>query len=184
MTEDKKKKEVGIDLGLGGLFKGLSELMDSLGALAQTGEELQHSAGQSGEVRRSGTFQVKGLGDKARGVYGFSVRTGIGGAPQVERFGNIRATDDGPEVSDVREPLEDLFDEGQELLVVFELPGVSESEIAVELHGDILSLTTNGQRKYAKELLLPSAVQADSLRTTYRNGILELRLTKLQPSAG
>ena len=184
MAEDKKKKsEVTIDLGLGGLFKGLSELMDSLGTLAQTGEELRSAEAQEGgEIKRSGTFGVKGLGDKARGVYGFSIRTGVGGATQVERFGNIRTTEEGPEVSDVREPLEDLFDEGQEILIVFELPGVAEEEIQTEVQGDILSLQTTGQRKYAKELLLPCLVQADSLRKTYRNGMLEVRLTKATSS--
>ena len=137
--------------------------------MIETGEE---------EVTRTGEFKIKGLGDKARGVYGFSVRTGIGGIPRVERFGNIRTTEEGPVVAEVREPLVDVFDEGQEIVVVAELPGVAEEEIHIEAQDDILSLETTGERKYAKEILLPEAVDATTLRKTYRNGILELGLKK------
>lgn len=171
MSEKKRetKREVTFDLGFGGLFKGLGNFLDLLSEMVETGEE---------EVSRTGEFKVKGLGDKARGVYGFTVRTGIGGIPQVEHFGNIRTTDEGPMVAEVREPLVDLFDEGQEIVVVGELPGVDEEEIHIEVQDDILSLETTGERKYAKEILLPEAVDAATLRKTYRNGILELRLKK------
>jgi len=171
MSEKKRetKREVTFDLGFGGLFKGLGNFLDLLSEMVETGEE---------EVSRTGEFKVKGLGDKTRGVYGFTVRTGIGGIPQVEHFGNIRTTDEGPMVAEVREPLVDLFDEGQEIVVVGELPGVDEEEIYIEVQDDILSLETTGERKYAKEILLPEAVDAATLRKTYRNGILELRLRK------
>jgi len=171
MSEKKRetKREVTFDLGFGGLFKGLGNFLDLLSEMVETGEE---------EVSRTGEFKVKGLGDKARGVYGFTVRTGIGGIPRVEHFGNIRTTDEGPMVAEVREPLVDLFDEGQEIVVVGELPGVDEEEIHIEVQDDILSLETTGERKYAKEVLLPEAVDAATLRKTYRNGILELRLKK------
>jgi len=106
------------------------------------------------------------------------VRTGVGGVPHVEHFGNIRSTESGPEVAEVREPLVDVFDEKDEIVIAAELPGVSEEEIQVEVQEDVLSLQTNGARKYAKEVLLPAAVEADSLKKTYTNGILELRLKK------
>ena len=176
MTEKKKretKKEeevkVSFDLGFGGLFKGLGDFIDLLGEMIETGEE---------EVARTGEFKVKGLGDKARGVYGFSVRTGIGGIPRVERFGNIRTTEEGPVVAEVREPLVDLFDEEQEIVIVAELPGVAEEEVHIEVQDDILSLETTGERKYAKEILLPEPVDATTLQKAYKNGILELRLKK------
>lgn len=176
MTEKKKREtkeevKVSFDLGFGGLFKGLGDFIDLLGDMIETGEE---------EVTRSGEFRVKGLGDKAKGVYGFSVRTGIGGIPQVERFGNIRSTEKGPVVAEVREPLVDVFDEEQEIVIVAELPGVGEEEVHIEIQDDILSLETTGQRKYAKEILLPEPVDVETLQKAYKNGILELRLAKSQ----
>ncbi|MDO9065991.1 MAG: archaeal heat shock protein Hsp20 [Chloroflexota bacterium] len=172
MPERKKretKEEISFDLGFGGLFKGLGNVVDLLSGMVETGQE---------EVTRTGEFKVKGLGEKGRGVYGFTVRTGIGGTPQVEHFGNIRATEAGPVVAEVREPLVDVFDESQEIVVAAELPGVGEEEIRVAVQDDILSLETTGERKYAKEILLSGPVDAATLKKTYKNGILELRLQK------
>jgi HSP20 family protein len=82
-------------------------------------------------------------------------------------------------VGEAREPLVDVFDEGQEILVVAEMPGISAEEILVEVDDDILALASTGERRYAAEVLLPAAVAAPSLQRTYRNGILELRMQKL-----
>jgi len=175
MTESKKKPqkdtkgEANLDLGFGGLFKGLGDLVDLVSKMSETGEE----------IKRSGEFKVEGLGDKGRGVYGFSVRTGIGGAAKVERFGNIRATEEGPIIAEVREPLVDVFDEAEELLIVAELPGVNEAEIKIDIQEDVLSLEAAGERKYAKEILLPAKTDSASLQKSFKNGILELRLRKI-----
>jgi HSP20 family protein len=158
-----------IDIGFGSLFKGLGDFVGVLGKLAEAGEQ---------RIERTGEFKVKGLGDKGRGVYGMSVRVGLGGEPHIERFGNIRATREGPEVVDVREPLIDVFDEGSEIVIAAELPGAKEDEIEIEVRGDVLALSSSGERRYAKEVLLPSSVDAASLRRSLKNGLLELRLKK------
>lgn len=180
MADEKKKKqspreegeEIGFDLGFGGLFKGLGDFVDLISKMAEAGEST---------VSRTGEIQFKGA-DKLRGVYGFTVRTGIGGMPRVEHFGNIRRTETGPEVVETREPLADVFDEDDQILVVIELPGVAEDEIKLEITGDdVLSLSTTGERKYAKEVLLPARVDPASLKTAYKNGVLEVRLTRHVP---
>ncbi len=185
MADKSKRKSTeggSVDLGFGGLFKGLGDLIDVLGELAEKGEEISRSGeihiggldGKTSAPPAGGAGEKKGL----RGVYGFSVRTGTGGVPHVERFGNIRATDEGAVVQEVREPLVDVFDEGTEMVITVELPGVAEEDIRVEVQEDIVTLEAGGQRKYAKEILLPAAGAADSLTKTYKNGILEVRLRK------
>lgn len=175
MTEEKRRRErrpeISMDFGLGGIFKGLGEFIELVSEMAEKGES---------EVTRTGEFKVKGLGERGRGVYGFTVRAGLGGVPTVERFGNIRSTQEGPVVAEVREPLVDVFDEGESILVIVELPGVVEGEISVEVKDDIVSLETAGDRKYAKEVLLPSPVDAAAMKKAYKNGILELRLNKVK----
>ena len=163
------KGEATLDFGLGGLFKGLGGFLDLVSEMSEAGESGSTSTGE---------FKVKGMGDNAQGIYGVTVRTGIGGIPRVEPFGNVRSTEEGPVVAEVREPLVDLFDEEQEIVIVVELPGVAEGEVQVGIQEDILSLETTGERKYAKEILLPAPVDAASLETTFRNGILELRVKK------
>ncbi len=160
-----------VDIGFGSLFKGLGDFVGILGNLVEAGEQ---------QINRTGEFKVKGLGDKAQGVYGVSVRVGIGGEPHVERFGNIRATTEGAEVVDVREPLIDVFDEGDEIVIAAELPGVKEDAIQIEVRGDVLALSSSGERRYSKEVLLPSSVDAASMKRSFKNGLLELRLKKVQ----
>ncbi|MBI3958655.1 MAG: Hsp20/alpha crystallin family protein [Chloroflexi bacterium] len=170
MTEKRsdRQPEVRIDLGLGGLFKGIGNLVDLISELSEAGENI---ASRSGEIKF-------GEGSELRGVYGFTVRTGIGGIPRVESFGNIRETDEGPVVAETREPLVDIFDEGESILVVSELPGVAAEEINISAQGDVLALTTSGKHKYAREVLLPVPVISEEMITTYNNGVLEVRLRK------
>jgi HSP20 family protein len=166
---DAAKADPVVDIGLGSLFKGFGDFVGMLGNLVEAGDQ---------QVNQTGEFKVKGLGDKGKGVYGVSVRVGIGGEPHVERFGNIRSTPEGTEVADVREPLIDVFDEGAEIVIAAELPGVKESAIEVEVRGDILAISSSGERRYAKEVVLPSLVDAASLKRSFKNGLLELRLKK------
>jgi len=73
----------------------------------------------------------------------------------------------------------DIFDEKDHITVIAELPGVSESDIKIEVAGDILNLTaSNKDRKYAREVLLPAKVKRESMKTSYNNGILEITLEK------
>ena len=160
--------DVNIDLGLGGIFKGIGNLLDLVSELSATGETI---ANRSGELKF-------GEGSDLRGVYGFTVRSGLGGTPHVESFGNIRETDEGPVVDESREPLVDIFDEPTTILVVAELPGVAESEITVSVQDDVMALATTGKRKYAREVLLPVPVLSDGIVNSYNNGVLEIRLRK------
>lgn len=155
------------DVSLGGVFRSLGGFLDLLSNLAE----------QGGELKRSGE-----LGDEKQGVkavYGFSVRVGGGGKPLIEKFGNIKDDGHGPVVEEAREPMIDLFDEGDHLRLIAELPGVDANDISFEVKEDVLSLSaTHGDRKYHKEVLLSSAVRAQAATSSYRNGVFEIRLPK------
>ena len=167
--KEEEKDQIEIDFGIGkisfgGLFKGLGNLIDLASKLSEEGVE------KRGDIR--------GLPKGARGVYGFSVRT-LAGKPVIESFGNIRETAKGPVVEEVREPIVDIFDEEDHIVVIAELPGVSEDKIKIEAAGDILNVTASDtDRKYAKEILLPGKVKPQSLKSTYQNGILEITVEK------
>lgn len=163
--------------GGGGTLGGLENLFSWLGGVVeQLGDVVEKT--KEGGFSKHGEFKPQGMGDKARGVYGVSVKMGVGGQPSFEPFGNIHPTSKGPEVSDVREPLVDVFDEENEILVVAEMPGASEKEIAVEIDGRTLSLSAEGDHRYAKEVELPAKVDPKPVRKVYRNGLLEMRFTK------
>ena len=159
--------QIDVGLGLGGIFKGLGSFIELLGKMAEEGES---------EWSRTGT--TKGPG-RSSVMYGFTVKVGAGGVPRVERFGNVRATEHGAVVEEVREPPVDVFDEGAVVVVIAELPGVDGDAITLEVKDDILLVSASDSgREYRKEVLLPCAVLAETMESSYRNGILEIRLAK------
>jgi HSP20 family protein len=155
-------------VGLGSLFKGVGGFFELLSKMVEEGKE-----------EASQTRQVEALGGKLKGVYGFTVKVGLGGKPIVEKFGNIQETETGPRVSESREPMIDILDEGGHLLVIAELPGVESKDIHISLEGDVLEINaSSGNRSYRKEALLPFTPDPQSLEHTYRNGVLEIKLKK------
>ena len=59
------------------------------------------------------------------------------------------------------------------------MPGVKEADIKLDLKEDILDISAQtGDRKYHKEILLPSKVQTNTLVSSYANGILEIKVKK------
>lgn len=159
---------VDVGLGLGGLFKGVGSLLEVVTKMADEGKE---------EAGNTGT--VEAMGGKVKGVYGFTVRLGLGGKPVVEQFGNIRETPSGAVVTEAREPLVDVLDEGDSILVICEVPGVEEGDVRVKVEGDTLYIdASRGARRYHKEVLLPTSASPEPAATAYRNGILEVRLAK------
>jgi HSP20 family protein len=171
-AKNKPEENVEIDFGMGkigfgGLFKGLGNLIELAAKMNEEG------INQSGEI--------KGLPKDMKGVYGFKISTMGGGKPIIETFGNVKETASGPVVEEVREPMVDVFDEKDHILVIVELPGVSKDKIKIEVTGDILNLSTSEKtRQYAKEILLPHKVNSDTMKTSYKNGILEITLEKLK----
>ncbi|MDA8188728.1 MAG: helix-turn-helix domain-containing protein [Dehalococcoidales bacterium] len=157
-----------IEPGMFSLFKGLGGFLNVIAKMAENGTE---------GFSRFGEAEIPGT--KVRGVYGVSVKVGLGGQPVIEQFGNIRTTDRGVEVAEVREPLVDIFEEGERLVIVAELPGVEPGDIHIELKGDVLTLMAEGKyRKYSKEVLLPSSVDATTMKSSYLNGILTIELAR------
>lgn len=77
------------------------------------------------------------------------------------------------------EPVTDMFDEGNELVFLFELPGVEREDIRCILDGDILLLEAkSGARLYRKETFIEEKLAGNAPQLNLRNGVLEVRLAK------
>ena len=169
--EEEKEKKVEIDFnifGLGGLFKGIENLVDLAGKLEE-----------NGGIKKEGEINFDHIKKGMKGVYGFTINTAGGGSPKVETFGNIKKTPEGPKVDEEREPITDVFNEKTELVILAEMPGIEEGDIKIDLKEDILEISATGKnRTYRKELLLPVKVTKQNLRHKITNGILKIRIKK------
>jgi HSP20 family protein len=166
-----KKVELDFRIGklsFGDLIQGVGSFIDLVSRMEEEGK---------GEERREGEFTSPS--GRVKAVYGFSIKEGLGGRPIVEPFGNVKKTAQGPVVEEEREPLVDIFDEKDHVSLIIELPGVQLKDIHTEVKGDILTLSAaNSSRKYYKEVVLPKNADADTVKNTYKNGILEIRMNK------
>ena len=114
-------------------------------------------------------------------VYGYSMKIGPDGKPEIREFGNIKKSLKGPTVKEEREPLVDIVETNNDIRVVVEMPGVEKSDI--KLHGTEDSLTISvdtPQSKYYKDVTLPIKVRVRDAKSTYKNGVLEVILPKVE----
>jgi HSP20 family protein len=112
-------------------------------------------------------------------VYGYSVKIGPDGKPEVREFGNVKPSRFGPRVKEEREPLVDVIETDGEVHIVAELPGVEKNDIKLLGTGDTLTISVDTpQHKYYKEVTLPAKVNVKEAKTQYKNGVLEITLPK------
>ena len=161
-------------MGMSNFMAGLGNLLEKLGELAEKAEKSEGSESSTQGVHE---------GKKVNVVYGFTLKTGLEGDQKVkvEPFGNVRKDHRTGEavVNEVREPMVDVFEESDHVLVVAEMPGVGDADIKLELKDDILILHgEKGDKKYHKEVLLPASFSPDKMSHTCRNGVLEIRFVK------
>jgi HSP20 family protein len=140
----------------------------------------EYETPQGGKVREVGPL-----------VYGYSMTIGPDGKPKVREFGNIRSpfrlgatgitSGAEPIITDEREPLADVITSDNEVKVVVEIPGVNKENIKINAYDNSLEIMTNDpQKKYHRVIDLPQEADIETVKSTYKNGILEIVFNKKQ----
>jgi len=142
---------------VGGIFEGLQKLVEGL-------QDAAKQAGNAGDAEK-------------KLVFGYSLKVGPMGTT-AERFGHAPESDAAPETAAAREPIVDVFEEDDAILVVAEVPGAEEGAVTARLDGDALLIESPAPHAYRKRIPLPCAVDAAKLGLACRNGILEVRLPR------
>lgn len=92
-------------------------------------------------------------------------------------------------------PAVDVWETEHDLVYAFDLPGVSEDQISIELHEDTLTVTAQRDRTeertedgfsrferrfglFQRALGVPAGVNEESIKADYRDGVLEIRVAK------
>ena len=99
-----------------------------------------------------------------------------------------------PELTNVSASI-DMFEDGNDLVIKAELPGIKKDEINVDFADDII--TISGEKKteekterkdyfrversfgsFVRKLRLPVEVQVDKTKASFKDGVLEIRMPK------
>jgi HSP20 family protein len=156
------------------ILSGLTDIAEKLSDISEKGETLS----KKGEF----TFPSKEGGVK--GVYGFTLKTGLGGTDdqiRVEPFGNIRKDKKTGQavVQEIHEPPLDVFEDESGTTLIAEMPGVGPEDIRIEVRDDVLTvLAKKGEKKYRKEILLHHSLSEEKIKVTCNNGIVTIRCEK------
>ena len=122
-------------------------------------------------------------------VYGYSMKIGSDGKPQIREFGNVKpsARFGRPriDIKEKREPLVDVITTNGEVKVVAELPGVEKKDIKLDGTESSLKISVDTpERKYYKKVELPAKVDIKKTKASYKNGVLEVTLQKKKEPEG
>jgi HSP20 family protein len=126
-------------------------------------------------------------------VYGYSMTIGPDGKPHVREFGNVKSSSGNKDIRkgtiksqilSEREPLSDIYSTDKEIKIVFEMPGIKKENIKINAIDNLVEVTTaeNSQRKYSKTIELPVEADIETAKSTYNNGILEVKFDKKKQS--
>ncbi|HOV21365.1 MAG TPA: Hsp20/alpha crystallin family protein [bacterium] len=94
-----------------------------------------------------------------------------------------------------RVPAIDVYEEGDNIIVKAEIPGVKKEDISVSLNGDILTISGKSQEEkevkkenfyrkeirsgtFSRSLTLPAQIDKDKVKASYKDGVLQLTLPK------
>ena len=116
-------------------------------------------------------------------IHGFNIRIGPDGKPSIEEFGNRpRKIDEGKTIlPEEREPLTDVMEGDEDVFITVEIPGVEKEDIDLNITESTLDINVNSpNRKYHKSINLPCSINPTKSRATYKNGILDITLERIQ----
>jgi len=78
-----------------------------------------------------------------------------------------------------KEPIVDVFEDGDHINIMAELPGIEEKDVNLKIENNVLTISADTPaKKYSKEVKLPTSIERHSMESKLRNGILEVKLRK------
>jgi len=202
-TQIQGKEETGETAGLGKMFEDVSELLDAgfsiFGASSDVQGRKSRGKGLLGLINdlaalaeKSETYEKRvDLGK--RGVIDVRVSSRpIRGSYARKPIDRLRISKPKKEILPARtpvpptagpvkerEPIVDVFEEKDHVRVVAELPDVKEGGMGLHVENNTLMISADTSAgKYYKEVELPAPVEEDTIESVYRNGILEVKLSK------
>ena len=116
-------------------------------------------------------------------TYGFNINLGPDGKPIIDSFGTMKPKESPGKQppKSKRVPLVEVNEGVDQIIVIAEMPGVDRDDIELKStsHSITISTKDTANRHYYKEVELPSTINTDYAKARYQNGILEIKLKKV-----
>ena len=125
--------------------------------------------------------------------YGYRMVKVPGREPVIEQWGDVpegfgpmlgtggpgEAPEGAGEQAGEKDPMLDINETDSEVMVTMELPGFRKEGIELYLNGNSLVVKASSEERKAEKVIpLPAAVDGESIRATYRNGVLDVSMKK------
>ena len=113
--------------------------------------------------------------NRVRSVSVEAMRSARSMYPQYSRYSQNRAKGEWK----APKPLIDIFQEKTWITIVAEIAGFNKETLKINVKGQKITLSAKAKdRRYYKSLNLPKIVIPNLMHTTYKNGVLEIKLKK------
>ena len=147
-------------------FNDIYEELEKLGYLID--ETIQKAAEGSSDKSPS----------RRNRVQGFSIKIGPDGKPRIYEFSSRQSRQiEEDDASDDLEPLVDIIEDDDALVVLATLPGVTKEDIDLRLTETCLTVSVETDDfEWYNEFKLPTKVNPNSARASYKNGVLEVKM--------
>ena len=176
-SKSKEKEEEEAGGVAGGVLRGLGNLIPGLGGIVAGLEKSDAFQQRLSAINKEVERQLREAPLKKVEQEGGS-RTIIPPSTAF-RGGKAPSRAKAPPFNKQRDIIADIFDEGDYLKIIAELPGVTEQDIKTEVKGSLLTIAARGiSREYYKELILPCPI-IEELDSSYNNGIFQLKAEKI-----
>jgi HSP20 family protein len=116
-------------------------------------------------------------------VRGFNVNISQDGKPRIQEFGNYNKKDTNGDtmLSEERKPLVDIIESKDKVAITVELPGVEKEDINLDVKNQRLKINVDHpNRKYKKTIILPCDVKPKTTKASYKNGVLDIEIEKIE----
>ncbi|MHA1751201.1 MAG: Hsp20/alpha crystallin family protein [Candidatus Helarchaeota archaeon] len=112
-------------------------------------------------------------------IWGFSLTVTPDSKPIIREFEKKRENFINKEDENVWEPLIEVMEQDNGLLIIIEIPNTTEDEIKLTSYEDYCELSINSSKNLHKQINFPFKVDPKSEKMKYKNGILEILYSKL-----
>jgi len=156
--------------------KGLAGLINDLSKLAEKSQTYQKRV----NLGKRGVVDFRVSSRPIKGSYTTKPKSRLKISKPKSKTPPTRTPKPLPTASiEEKQPIVDVFEEEDHIKVMAEVPGVEEKDIKLHVKNNLLIISVDtSEKKYYKEVKLPTSVKKNSVESTYRNGVLEVKVRK------